>query len=171
MMNSLLKNVALALPVLALCAAINTLCAACASAPMSTPVREKGPLFTEVQGKEWKLIEVRTGSENIILDRDELISEGFGDTFTLSFEAGQLQGKGAPNRYRGPYEAGEGQALEIKNVAATLMAAIREPKGLKEHEYFAYLQNTYRWNIFDGNLELVTNNEDGREAVLVYTAE
>ncbi|GHT71659.1 hypothetical protein FACS1894110_25080 [Spirochaetia bacterium] len=163
-MNTLLKNVVLALTVLALCAA-------CVSAPVSASVQETALSFTDVQGKEWKLIEVRTAPLNIPLDRDALAEEGFADVFTLSFDAGQLQGKGVPNRYRGPYEAGEGQSLKIKNIAATLMAAFREPEALKEHEYFAYLQNIYRWNIGKGNLELFTKNEDGREAVLVYTAE
>ncbi|GHU93019.1 hypothetical protein FACS189479_03550 [Spirochaetia bacterium] len=159
----------MALTVLSLCVAISTLCAACVGAPVS--VQETALSFTDVQGKEWELIEVRIAPQNIPLDRVTLAEEGFADVFTLSFDAGQLQGKGVPNRYRGPYEAGEGQSLKIKNIAATLMAAFREPEGLKEYEYFAYLQNTYRWNIDKGNLELFTKNEDGREAVLVYTAE
>ncbi|GHV51536.1 hypothetical protein AGMMS49579_07070 [Spirochaetia bacterium] len=164
-----IKSMALSLTVLSLCAAISTLCVACAGAP--AVVQATALSFTDVQGKEWKLIEVRTAPQNIPLDRAALAEEGFADVFTLSFDAGQLQGKGVPNRYRGPYEAGEGQSLEIKNVIATLMAAFREPEGLKEHEYFAYLQNTYRWNISKGNLELFTKNEDSREAVLVYIAE
>jgi heat shock protein HslJ len=173
----------MALTVLSLCAAISTLCVACAgtpastksqeeAAPTSTPVQEKGLAFTEVQGKEWKLAEIRTGSGEIIFDRGGLISEGFGDNlFTLKFEDDRIGGMAAPNRYFAPYELGQGQDLAIKNIAGTLMAPIREPEKLKEHEYFAYLQNTYRWNIGKGNLELFTKGGDGREAVLVYTAE
>jgi heat shock protein HslJ len=163
-MKTLLKNNVLSLPVLMFCAAINTLCVACASAPTSVA-------FTEVQGKEWKLIEVRAGPENIIFDRNQLISEGFADIFILQFENDRLQGKGAPNRYSAPYEQGKGQDLAIKSIAGTLMAPIREPEKLKEHNYFIYLQNTYRWNINNNNLELFTKSEDGQEVVMVFVAE
>ncbi|GHV14849.1 hypothetical protein FACS189491_11590 [Spirochaetia bacterium] len=174
-MNTVLKNTALTvlgLPVLLLCAAISTLCAACVSGPVSTEVQGKdAPTFTEAQGKEWKLLEIRISSEDIIFDRGELLSEGFGDVFTLKFEDDRVAGMAAPNRYFAPYELGQGQDLVIKNIAGTLMAPIREPEKLKEHGYFVYLQNTYRWNINKGNLELSTKGEDGREAVLVFTAE
>jgi heat shock protein HslJ len=61
--------------------------------------------------------------------------------------------------------------MSIKNVAATLMAPIREPEKLKERDFFTYLQNTYRWTISKGNLELSTRGENGAEAVLVFALE
>ncbi|MDR1099022.1 MAG: META domain-containing protein [Treponema sp.] len=125
------------------------------------------PRFSDVRGKEWKLIAVRTGEEGIAFDRNQLIDEGFGDIFTIQF-ADQVSGKGAPNRYFGPYEAGKDLSLSIKNVAATLMAPIREPEKLKERDFFIYLGNVYRWNINQGNLELSTKGEDGAEAVMVF---
>ncbi|GHV86858.1 hypothetical protein AGMMS50255_1540 [Spirochaetia bacterium] len=149
----------MALTVLSLCVAIGTLCAACVGAPQ----------FTEVQGKEWKLKEIRTDPGETLFDRRELQSEGFGDNlFTLKFEGDRMAGMAAPNRYFGPYEAGQGYDLTIKNIAGTLMAPFREPEKLKEHEYFIYLQNTYRWNVSNGNLELFTKDEDGREAVMFF---
>ncbi|GHV46551.1 hypothetical protein AGMMS49546_34770 [Spirochaetia bacterium] len=152
-MNGLKKNAVLSLTVL-------MLCAACAG----------GPQFTEAQGKEWKLVEIRTSPENIIFDRSTLVSDGFGDIFTLKFDGGRVQGMAAPNRYFAPYTQGKSQSLTIDRIAGTLIAPIREPEKVKEHDYFVYLQNTYRWNINNKNLELYTKSEDGREAVLVFTA-
>jgi heat shock protein HslJ len=128
-----------------------------------------GPKFTEVQDKEWRLIEVRGQQETITFDRSKLISEGFGNIFTLKLDPKQVSGMGAPNRYFGPYELGKSQAISFNKVAATLMAPIREPEKLKEHDYFAYLQNVYKWGLGkDANLELFTKSEDGQEAVMVF---
>jgi heat shock protein HslJ len=125
------------------------------------------PKFEDIRDREWKLAEVRTEAGNIILDRSQLIAEGFGDVFTIRF-ADQVSGRGAPNRYSGPYEAGKDLSLRIEKVAATLMAPIREPEKLKEREFFNYLQNVYRWNINQGNLELSARGEGGAEALLVF---
>jgi heat shock protein HslJ len=114
---------------------------------------------------------VRVRPENIIFDRQKLVDEGFGDIFIIRFDKDQLNGKGAPNRYMGPYEPGENQGLKIGNVAGTLMAPIREPERLREGEYFAYLANVYKWNLDGETLELYTKNDDGQEAVLVYVTE
>jgi heat shock protein HslJ len=152
-MGKYFKNTSLAL---VLAGAV--LLAACGSTPQ----------FGDIQNREWKLASVRTGTGNIILDRNQLIAGGFGDVFTIQF-ADQVSGRGAPNRYFGPYEAGKDRSLSIKNVAATLMAPIREPEQLKEREFFNYLENVYRWNISQGNLELFTRGEGGVEAVMVFT--
>jgi heat shock protein HslJ len=128
------------------------------------------PQFEDVRNKEWKLVMVQTKPENIILDRSQLEAEGFRDAFTIKF-ADQVSGKGAPNRYFGPYETGKDLSLSIKNVAATLMAPIREPETLKEREFFNYLENARRWNINQGNLEISTSGEDGVEALMVFVLE
>jgi heat shock protein HslJ len=128
--------------------------------------------FSDVQDKEWKLIAVRTTPEDINFDRKRLIDEGFGDIFTIQFSADQVSGKGAPNRYFGPFETGKDLAMSIKNVAATLMAPIREPEKLKERDFFNYLGNVYRWNINkEKQLELSAKGEDGVEAVMVFVLE
>jgi heat shock protein HslJ len=133
-------------------------CAACGSTPR----------FSDVREKEWKLIAVRTEAEQIVFDRNQLLDEGFEDIFTLQF-ADQVNGKGAPNRYFGPYEAGKDLSLSIKNVASTLMAPLREPEKLKERDFFTYLGNAYRWNInAEKQLEISTKGEDGVEAVMVF---
>jgi hypothetical protein len=48
------------------------------------------------------------------------------------------------------------------------MAPLREPEYLKEQEFFAYLQNTTKWNVVDKNLELQSTGADGTAAVLVF---
>jgi heat shock protein HslJ len=128
------------------------------------------PKFSDVTGKEWLLAEIRTEPENIVFDRNKLIEEGFADIFTLNFNAGQISGKGAPNRYFAPYELASSKDanISIKTVAGTLMAPIVEPEKLKEREFFAYLQNIRKWNIVNGNLELTTKGPDDREAVMVF---
>jgi heat shock protein HslJ len=128
------------------------------------------PQLADVRDREWKLAALRTEAGNNILDRDQLVAGGFEDVFTLRF-ADMVSGRGAPNRYSGPYEAGEDRSLSIKKVAATLMAPIREPEQLKEREFFSYLENAYRWNINQGNLEISTRGEGGAEAVMVFVLE
>jgi heat shock protein HslJ len=126
------------------------------------------PKFANVRDKEWKLVAVKAGPEDIVFDRNRLVDEGFGDIFTIQF-ADQVSGKGAPNRYFGPYEAGKDLSLAIKNVASTLMAPIREPEKLKERDFFTYLGNAYRWNLNkEKQLELSTKGEDGAETVMVF---
>jgi heat shock protein HslJ len=129
------------------------------------------PPFQAVQDKEWRLVEVRIQPESIVFDRQKLIDEDFGDIFIIQFDKDRLNGKGAPNRYMGPYELGEDQSIKIGNVAGTLMAPVREPERLKEREYFGYLANVYKWNLDGEMLELYTKNDDGREAVMVYTTD
>jgi heat shock protein HslJ len=126
------------------------------------------PHIGDILNRTWKLASIQTGTGNIILDRNQLIGQGFEDVFTIQF-ADQVSGRGAPNRYLGLYEAGKDRSLSIKKVAATLMAPIREPEKLKEREFFNYLENVYRWNINQGNLELLTRDEGGVEAVMVFT--
>jgi len=132
--------------------------AACASAPK----------FTEVMNKDWNLVEARIKPENIIFERSKLVEEGFGDIFTLRFDAERVNGVAAPNRYFAPYTLTDKQGITIKTVAQTLMVPLREPEKLKESDFFAYLQNAAKWNFTKGKLELYSKGEDGAEAVLVF---
>jgi heat shock protein HslJ len=121
-----------------------------------------------VLDKEWHLSAVRLNAKTIVIDRNAL-AEYFDEIFTLHFSEGRLSGVGAPNRYFGPYTLADRQAISIGALASTLMAAFREPEELKEHEFFAYLQNVTRWNLAGENLYLYSRGDDGREAILVFT--
>ena len=125
--------------------------------------------FSDITEKEWFLSEIRANKTKIIIDRNELKNSGFGgDIFSLVFNAGRVSGMGAPNRYFAPYTLGEKQAITIQNIAGTLMAPLFEPEKLKEHEFFAYLQNAYKWDLVKGQLELYTKGENNIETVLVF---
>ncbi|MCL1931852.1 MAG: META domain-containing protein [Treponema sp.] len=127
------------------------------------------PKFSDVLDKDWKLIAVQGGSENITFDRGKLVEEDFADIFTLRFDQERVNGTGAPNQYFAPYSLSDKQGISIKAVAQTQMAPLREPEYLKEQDFFAYLQNTGKWNLVKGNLELYSTDKDGAAAVLVFT--
>jgi len=122
--------------------------------------------FSGVTGNEWKLIEVRVNGVNTGFNRNSLAS---GDAFTLNFHAENISGVGAPNRYSAPYSLGEGSTITIMVVRATLMAPILEPDGLREHNFFGYVQNVYRWNLANNNLVLNSRTENGNEVILVFS--
>ncbi|MDR3139780.1 MAG: META domain-containing protein [Treponema sp.] len=142
----------------------------CKSAPLPPPPPlQSAPNFEDAQDKDWKLVTVRTKSGDISFDRDRLIAEGFGDIFTIRFGADQFSGTGAPNRCFGPYGIEKDQAIWIDTTPATSREPVRNPEKLREHDFFTYLQNAFRWAINGGNLELSTKEEDGAEAVMVFT--
>ena len=126
------------------------------------------PKFSSVIDKDWNLIAVRGVPENITFDRSKLVEEGFADIFTLRFDKERVNGVGAPNRYFAPYTLSDKQGISIKAIAQSQMAPLREPEYLKEQEFFAYLQNTTKWNVVKGDLELHSTREDGTAAVLVF---
>jgi heat shock protein HslJ len=130
--------------------------------------RDSGAVFSDIKGKEWVLAEVKKASGTIRLDRQKLEADGFSGVFTLIFQDERINGKGAPNNFFGPYTAGEGKALTIGTVAGTLMAPFKEPEGLKESEYFAYLGKVTRWDLRDGRLELYSADSAGKEVLLIY---
>ena len=140
----------------------------CKSAPAAAVAAADSPsVFGEVVGKNWKLIEVHINKNNS-LNKYVITREGMEEIFTLKFDEQNIAGVGAPNRYSAPYTIGEDSAISIMTVRATLMASIREPEQLREHDYFNYVQNTYRWNLVDTNLELYSKTEDGSEIVLIF---
>jgi len=126
-------------------------------------------MFNEVSGKDWILTEIRSAQNTIQIDRGKLQANNIGGFFTINFQEGNVSGVGAPNRFRGPYTTGSGNALSLGNVASTLMAAFIEAEELKEHEYYSYLGKVTRWNLRDGKLELYSSNPDGAETVLVFS--
>jgi heat shock protein HslJ len=127
------------------------------------------PKFSDVIGKDWKLIEVRINDVDIRFNRNTLVNEGFGEIFTLKFDSGIISGVGAPNRYSAPFTQRDKQGLSIMLMRSTLMASIREPERLREHDFFIYMQNVYEWNLIDDILELTSKNDDGETVVLIFS--
>jgi len=127
------------------------------------------PKFSDVAGKEWKLIEVRIGGISVLFDRNTLSGEGAGDIFTMNFDAETISGIGAPNRYSAPYTLSGKQGISIMPMRSTLMASIRQPEKLREYDFFTYMQNAYEWKLEKPNLELLSKTEDGGEVILVFS--
>jgi len=125
--------------------------------------------FNDVTGKDWVLTEIRRAGNIVQIDRKQLATKDIGDFFTINFQEGRVSGIGAPNRYFGPYTLGSGGEISFGNIASTMMAAFIEAEELKEHEYYAYLNNVTRWNLRDDRLELVSSTAAGAETILVFT--
>ena len=98
-------------------------CMNCTSSPKVPAVT-----FSDVIEKEWKLIEVHIDGKNINFDRSALADDGFGELFTLTFDAQNLSGVGAPNRYSVPYT----QEKDMQRVYRKLLFKNPEESGLPE---------------------------------------
>jgi len=128
--------------------------------------------FSSVTGKDWRLIEVRIESNfrrEVIFDRNQLSKENARDVFILKFDNANVGGTAAPNRYAAPYSLGEGQSISVNPMRTTQMAALWQPERLREHDYFAYMQNIYRWEIVSGRLVLYSKTEDGKEIRMMFS--
>jgi len=144
----------------------------CKSTPVPTESNFVNPPVTDfsgITGKEWKLIEVHINGTNTGFERRTLSRDGFTEAFTLNFDAQNISGIGAPNRYSAPYSLGAGQEIKINVVRATLMAPIREPEKLREHNFFNYIQNSYKWTQINNNLELLSKDSNGSEVILTFS--
>ena len=132
-------------------------------------------MFSDVEGKEWFLSEVRSAGNTVVMDRQKLEADSMGGFFTISFQGGnaanerQVNGVAAPNRYGGPYTLGSDKTLGIGLLRSTMMAAFKEPDGLNENGYFAYLSKVTRWDLREGKLEIYSSDSNGAEAILVFT--
>lgn len=124
---------------------------------------------TDFKSKDWKLVEVFIDSKNINFNRKDLANEKAGDIFTLKFDAENLSGVGAPNRYSAPYSLSDKQNISVMPIRATQMASIWQPEKLKEYDFFIYMQNLSEWAIVSGRLELTSKTEDGRTVKLVFS--
>jgi heat shock protein HslJ len=118
---------------------------------------------SEIQGKDWILEEVRTNSATVRINRPNNI-----ECFTLRFETERISGIGHPNRFFGPYTAGEGNSLSIGTMGSTKMASFIEIEGLTENEYFSYLSKAKSRVIRNGKLEITSSGKNGEALVLVY---
>jgi heat shock protein HslJ len=140
----------------------------CACASQQKADNPLPPSFDLVLGKEWKLIEVRAENLSTGFDREALGTDS-SNFYTLKFQDETISGRAAPNSYRGPFELSENQGISFDMIAATLMAPLKEPAGLKENEYFKYLEGVYRWDLKDGMLELHSRDEGGKPSILVFS--
>jgi heat shock protein HslJ len=125
--------------------------------------------FSAVRGRDWQLIALRTAGDGGVFDRGELEALEMGDAYTLRFDEDRVSGRGAPNRYFAPYELGEGSSLSIQAMGSTLMASFREPSGLREGDYFTYLQGVDRWELVGEELRLHTRDSQGGALTLVFS--
>jgi heat shock protein HslJ len=124
--------------------------------------------FDAVRSKEWRLVAVQTTSGDKGFSRQALEADNMGGFFTLSFDKERLSGVGAPNRYFATYKA-EKDSLSIEKIAGTLMASFREPKGLNEREYFAYMQRVTRWTLSGEELTLYSADDDSHSVLLFFS--
>jgi len=124
---------------------------------------------SDFKGKEWKLVEVWIDNKNINFDRKELINHKANHIFTVKFDAENISGTGAPNRYSAPYTLSENQIISVKPMRSTMMASLWLPEKLKENDFFIYMQNIYGWAIKSGRLELNSKTGEGRAVKLVFS--
>ena len=125
------------------------------------------PEFSNIEGNEWKLIEVYVDGRDSRFSRNTL-PEDLRNFFTLKFDGGTVSGVGAPNLYSAPYTTGDNQ-ISIMLMRSTMMASFFQPENLTEHEYFTYMQNTHEWKLVNNNLELLSKTENGSEVRLVFS--
>lgn len=127
------------------------------------------PSFSEVTGKKWKLIEVNINDRNILFNREALANEDAGDIFSFDIDAQIINVTGAPNQCSGQYTLGSNQAISLSPMSPTMTTPLRQPEKLREQDFFVYMQNVYKWNLVDTNLELYSKTEDNAEVRLVFS--
>ncbi|MDR2151403.1 MAG: META domain-containing protein [Helicobacteraceae bacterium] len=123
--------------------------------------------YSEIASKEWRLIEVKQDGKEVKIDRKTLESEGFENAFVVVFENDRISGVGTANRFFAPYET-NANAIRISPIASTRAASVKEPKALKEREFFSLLQNARQCVINAGKLEILTKNGAGKKAELIF---
>ena len=136
-----------------------------------------GPSFGSVQGKQWKLAEVKddpaqppeTPRDPIRFDRVKLKNEGMDDIFVLTFSSSaQASGKAAPETYAASYNQGAGRSLSLVQVSSVHVERDLVPERLRETDYFALLEGIRRWDYRAGKLELYSTGSDGQTTVLTF---
>lgn len=137
--------------------------ASCASRAEKGENKATNMEFSSILGKSWELLEVKDASSETVIDR-----AGKEGVYTITFaEDGIAYGKGSPNNYRAPYTLTENNGITFSRIAGTLMAPLFEPDGLKERQYYVYLEKTTRWEISNGQLQLFTADDFG-EVILTF---
>jgi len=121
--------------------------------------------FSEVQGRYWKLTEVKNSFGTISIDRINIPI----DIYTIKFESKSLTGAGAVNFYFASYTIDENDCLSISRIACTRVGALYEMRDFTEHEYFQHLEKADSWNLHEGKLELHTYDKNGDGVILVFS--
>jgi hypothetical protein len=138
------------------------------------------PSFGSVQGKPWKLVEVKadpaqspeTPRDPIRFDRSRLEAEGMDDIFVLTFSpSDRASGKAAPETYAASYKQGAGQALSLAQISSDHVERDPVPERLREADYFALLGGISRWDYQAGKLELYSTGPDGQAMILTFVLE
>ncbi|AEF85393.1 hypothetical protein TREPR_0287 [Treponema primitia ZAS-2] len=132
-----------------------------------------GPSLTDIQDKEWKLVEVRIdpadlSRDTILFDRAKLKTEGLDDIFTLTIHTAGVNGKAAPEAYTASYDQGDSQAFSLKQMNITPAEKSLAPERLREAEFFAFLEKVKRWELIQDRLELYSATPDGISAILIF---
>ena len=141
----------------------------CSSSSGSGSSSSSNSNVADFKNKDWKLVEVWIDSRNINFNRKDLANEKAGDIFTLKFDAENISGVGAPNRYSAPYSLSDKQSISVKPIRSTQMASLWQPEKLREYDFFIYMQNLSEWAINSGRLELTSKTENGRAVKLVFS--
>ena len=125
--------------------------------------------FSNVTGKDWKLLTVHINGTDTQFRRDNQPDGLSRDIFTVKFEGGVISGTGAPNRFSGRYTLTD-QGLSVTPLASTMMASFLEPENLREHDYLSYVGNTTAWRLTNNgsNLELTSVTSDGKPVKMVF---
>jgi heat shock protein HslJ len=129
--------------------------------------------FSDVIGKEWKLIEVQVDSTPfnriVLYDRNDLKKHNIGNVYTLNFNNEMISGTAAPNKYSAPYTRGDKNSLTTNVMRSTQMAPIIQPEKLQENDFYNYMQRIESWSSDKGNLILHSKNENGVNVRLIFT--
>ena len=147
----------------------------CNSTLKAAAIREKemndksASNFSDVTGKEWKLIEVRINDSGVGFNRDILIREGVDQFFTVNFDTDIVSGTGAPNLYSAPYTTGDNHSISIAIMRSTMMASFFQLENFTEHDFFTFMHNSHEWRLVNNNLELRSKTADGSAALLVFS--
>ena len=121
--------------------------------------------FSQVQQRDWNLVEVKGGSSTVVIDRSKVQRE----IYSIRFEADRVRGRGGDNIYIAAYTAGANNSLSIRRIAGTYMLPIFENESFTEYEYYRHLERVQRWELHDWKLQLHTRDENGAGVVLVFT--
>jgi heat shock protein HslJ len=142
-------------------------------------------LFSKVERIDWNLAEVKITPKAVTMDRTDRTNRTMEankppaaividrtkaqrEIYSIRFQEGRAQGRGADNIYFAPYTAGENNSLTIQRISGTRMLPLFEAGNISENDYFRYLEKVYRWELHDQTLKLYTYDKNNEEAVLEF---
>ena len=123
--------------------------------------------FSDVIGKNLRLIEVYISGRNINFSRSSL-PQVLTDAYTAKFDEKIVSGMAAPNRFTAPYTLSDKNHISIAQMATTMMASFIEPENLKEHDFITYMQNAWAWMDENGKFVLLCNTATGQEVRMIF---